>query len=100
MASLEPSQWPLLHDHKRPISSPVDVHARGDWVVREVGLGKDENDLNAPFDLVLVAAPREGSVIEDSVQRRGDRKAADLGKELPENTKELDRVTVWLRGFE
>lgn len=80
--------------------APVDVDARGDWIIQEVGLGKGENDMNEPFELVLVAAPREGSVIEDSVDNRGDRMSADLGKQLPEDTRELDRVTVRLTGYE
>ncbi len=77
---------------------PVDVDARGKWIVRTVGLGKGAKDKGKPYDLVLVVAPRAGSELADAVARKGSRMAADLGQQLPIDTQELDRVTVTLVG--
>ncbi|WP_456888381.1 hypothetical protein [Geodermatophilus sp. SYSU D00700] len=79
--------------------SPVDINARGYWTVREVGLGKESSDLPDPYELVLVAAPSDDSAIEEAVQNR-DGMAANLGKRLPEDTLELDRVAVTLTAIQ
>ena len=68
-------------------------------VVGGVGIGKANKDEGKQYDLVLVAAPRDGSEIAKAVSQKGERMAADLGQQLPVDTQELDRVTVTLAGF-
>ncbi|WP_139177027.1 hypothetical protein [Geodermatophilus siccatus] len=96
--------WVLVksrNNHYYTVTSdpaPVDIDTHGNWRVRTVGIGKVEDDRGHPYDLVLVAAPREGGEIERAVAEKGSRMSADLGQQLPGDAQELDRVTVTLAG--